>query len=240
MYLEPNTLSHNTNCVQRFPCMSEHNNKRTLVVHTRFPFQDMLRICTSLCRLQRAPGVYKCDVELAQRFFAALATEPDGIRATVQEAINRLAAAYRSPGANAKEELRQMLAAQSRGGAPGVRACAVAWALEVFEANDPFARHLCIVAAADEKPEVRRATIALPQSWHDCGAVNVRHVCSPDEHAAGAPRGSADGGLAWGSPLCKRAAVEPQCVAMCHAAAPAPCTHPQLQNPWVVHAFMQS
>jgi proteasome component ECM29 len=108
-----------------------------------------------LCALQRAPSVFKCDVELAERFFHALATEPDGIRAIVQEAINRLAAAYRAAPPAERQELKTMLSKQRVSAADGVRMCAVAWACTVFERGDPFARHLCILAAADAKPEVR-------------------------------------------------------------------------------------
>ena len=104
--------------------------------------------------MQRAPSVFKCDVELAQRFFHALATEPDGIRAVVQESINRLAAAYAGAGGAERASLKAMLTAQSRSEADGVRMCAVSWACSVFDQHDPFVADLCIMAASDSKPEV--------------------------------------------------------------------------------------
>jgi hypothetical protein len=75
--------------------------------------------------MQRAPKVFGADVETAARFFNALATEPDGIRATVQEAINRLAAAFKAlPSRSARRELQRMLDAQSRSASESVRTCA--------------------------------------------------------------------------------------------------------------------
>lgn len=69
--------------------------------------------------------MFGADVGTAARFFNALATEPDGIRATVQEAIRRLAAAFKglkSPATRA--ELQRMLEGQSRSESESVRTCA--------------------------------------------------------------------------------------------------------------------
>ena len=75
--------------------------------------------------MQRAPEVFGADVATAAQFFNALATEPDGIRATVQEAINRLAAAFTGlPSPAARAELQRMLEAQSRSESESVRTCA--------------------------------------------------------------------------------------------------------------------
>ena len=103
--------------------------------------------------------MYKGDLGIAERFFGALATEPDGVRATVQEALNRLSAAYKDLPPGRVGELREMLAAQARSAADGVRMCAVAWACAVLPFGDPFARHLCLMAAADAKQEVRDAML---------------------------------------------------------------------------------
>jgi hypothetical protein len=108
--------------------------------------------CSSM---QRAPGVFRGDVQVAQRFFQALATEPDGTRATVQEAINRLAKAYESTSAESNEAIKEMLTVQSQSSAGSVRTCAVTWACSIFAFGDPFARHMCVLAAADPKQEVR-------------------------------------------------------------------------------------
>lgn len=106
--------------------------------------------------MQRAPQVFEADVSTAAQFFNALVSEPDGIRATVQEAINRLASAFKSiPSASTRKELQRMLEAQSRSTSESVRACAVAWAVEVFPFDDPFSRTMCMRAAADARPGVR-------------------------------------------------------------------------------------
>ena len=96
--------------------------------------------------MQRAPDVFHSDVEIAGSFFQALAAEPDGIRATVQEAINRLAAAYKNlaEGSQVARALRAMLEAQSRSQVEGVRACSLNWAIEVFPFDNAFARMMCM------------------------------------------------------------------------------------------------
>lgn len=114
--------------------------------------------------MQRAPGVFGGDIQVAERFFQALSTEPDGTRATVQEAINRLAKAYESTSAESKEAIKGMLAVQSRSMAGSVRMCALTWACSIFAFGDPFARHLCVLAAADPKQEVRAHSGAAPVS----------------------------------------------------------------------------
>lgn len=107
--------------------------------------------------MQRAPDVFHSNVEIAGSFFQALAAEPDGIRATVQEAINRLAAAYKNvpDGSEVSRALRAMLEAQSRSQVEGVRACALNWAIEVFPFDDAYARMLCMRLASDPRPGVR-------------------------------------------------------------------------------------
>lgn len=42
----------------------------------------------------RAPALLAADASVAARFFAALATEPPGVRAALQEALSALAGAY--------------------------------------------------------------------------------------------------------------------------------------------------
>jgi hypothetical protein len=105
--------------------------------------------------VQRAPTVFGGDLTIALRFFGALASEADGIRATVQHALNRLAAAYRNLPEDSRADLKQLLTKQSRSDVPGVRLCVLTWACSVFPKEDPFAWHLCLLAAADPKPEVR-------------------------------------------------------------------------------------
>lgn len=105
--------------------------------------------------VQRSPRVFQYNVELAERFFHALAIEPDGIRAGVQESLNQLAAAYKGATGEKREWLKAMVTKQSRSEVSGVRMCAVTWACTVFEAADPFVANLCIMAASDSRPEVR-------------------------------------------------------------------------------------
>eukprot|EP00892_Ulva_mutabilis_P001254 jgi/Ulvmu1/11129/UM071_0012.1 len=108
---------------------------------------------------QRAPEVFHNDVEIAGSFFQALAAEPDGIRATVQEAINRLAAAYKglSEGSKLARGLRAMLEAQARSQSESVRGCALNWAIEVFPFDNAFARMMCMRLASDPRPGIRAA-----------------------------------------------------------------------------------
>lgn len=112
--------------------------------------------------MQRTPAVFEGNVEIAERFFHALSAEPDGSRATVQEAINRLASAYKGTPAAPQEAVKEMLTVQSRSTSDSVRMCAVAWACSIFAFDDPFARHLCVLAAADPKPEVCLVVHNLP------------------------------------------------------------------------------
>ena len=121
--------------------------------HDRLPVQDEYDLNSGVY-VQRQPAVFKADIELAQEFFHALASEPAGVRASVQEAINHLAAAYKDLPTAEQDTLKQMLTAQSRSAADGVRLCAVNWACSVFERSDPFAKHVCIMASSDAAPEV--------------------------------------------------------------------------------------
>ena len=107
--------------------------------------------------VQRAPEVFHNDVEIAGSFFQALAAEQDGIRATVQEAINRLAAAYKNlpEGSEVARGLRTMLEAQARSQAESVRGCALNWAIEVFPFDNSYARMMCLRLASDPRPGVR-------------------------------------------------------------------------------------
>jgi hypothetical protein len=116
-----------------------------------------MHLCLDLSAfaLQRVPNVFGGDLTIASRFFGALAMEADGIRATVQHALNRLATAYQNLPEDRNAGLKALLKEQSCSHVAGVRMCAVSWACTVLPSDDPFAWHLCVVAAADTKPEVR-------------------------------------------------------------------------------------
>ncbi len=86
---------------------------------------------------QRVPAVFRNDVALAKRFFAALTVEPAGARATVQEAISMLATAYEGAGPDVLFNLEQLLLESITSQDVGVRVASVKWAARLF----PF-RHM--------------------------------------------------------------------------------------------------
>jgi hypothetical protein len=92
------------------------------------------------------PKPLQGDVDVARRFFGALASEPSGSRAALQEAVGALAGAYATaaakrravggadPGAAAvrvEEELRDLLLGALGSDQPAVRLCAIQVGLHV-------------------------------------------------------------------------------------------------------------
>lgn len=58
---------------------------------------------------QRAPSVFASDASLAERMFAALGTEPQGVRTSVQGAVSVLASAYKGCAEDVREKIELLL-----------------------------------------------------------------------------------------------------------------------------------
>lgn len=102
--------------------------------------------------------------------FGALAAEPAGIKATVQEAINSMAGAYAGVTGPAADQLRALLTSSLASRYDSVRLCAITWAQQVYAFDDPYARHLCLVGAADSKHEVRGPPVGVLWVYSVCFA----------------------------------------------------------------------
>jgi len=105
----------------------------------------------------RQPQLFARDTSAAARFFQALVTEPPGVRASVQEAVGSLAAAYRGCTGTAAEEIESLLLTSIAAPEEGRRLAAVQWALRLFPFRHVAARYVCCTAAGDRKLEVREA-----------------------------------------------------------------------------------
>ncbi|GBF95386.1 hypothetical protein Rsub_07814 [Raphidocelis subcapitata] len=121
---------------------------------------------------QRLPEHFEGDVDVARRFFGALASEPSGSRAALQEAVGALAGAYASAAAKRRaagggdssaaavrveEDLRELLLGALGSDQPAVRLCAIQWFLRLFPPSDAASRYAAALAAGDPKPEIRDA-----------------------------------------------------------------------------------
>ncbi|GLI60137.1 hypothetical protein VaNZ11_002209, partial [Volvox africanus] len=122
---------------------------------------------------QRVPELLQPRIDIAKRFFVALADEPPGVRAAVQEATSALSRAFiivqqhpaSSGPATVSElgrvygdrtaELDELLLESVRSPKDAVRLCAVQWACRLFPFQHVPARWICVLAAGDNKHDVR-------------------------------------------------------------------------------------
>ncbi|EFN52702.1 hypothetical protein CHLNCDRAFT_138705 [Chlorella variabilis] len=107
---------------------------------------------------QRQPQAFAGRTDIAARFFAALATEPPGVRAAVQEATASLASAFRDAKGETAAALQQLLLESVGQQQPeAVRMAALQWAIKLFPFAHIPARYLCILAAADPRFQIAEA-----------------------------------------------------------------------------------
>jgi Proteasome stabiliser len=123
-------------------------------------------------------------VELAQRFFHALATEPAGMRVIVQEAINRLAEAYRVAPPAERQRIMAMLSHQRMHVSEGVRMCVVVWACSVFDQKGVGVSYRCLGVCCRQDAEVPRKGVRAyilrrpPPLQKQNGGMFNRHACA--------------------------------------------------------------
>jgi proteasome component ECM29 len=111
----------------------------------------------------RTPALVTGTADIAARVFGALASEPEGVRASVQGAARALARAYKGCGGGVAMAIEGLLlssidasASSAGGGAENSRRLVAAqWARELFPFDHVPARYLCVVAAGDAKADVR-------------------------------------------------------------------------------------
>jgi proteasome component ECM29 len=132
----------------------------------------------------RQPALVTGSPDIAERVFSALTSEPEGCRASVQDAARSLATAYGGCVGGVAMAIEGLLLASIEGtaavqGAPGVgqaggdtsrRLVAAQWARKLFPFSHVPARYLCVVAAGDAKPDVReegRAGLRPPEDDED-------------------------------------------------------------------------
>ena len=141
----------------------------------------------------RQPSLVTGTPDIAARVFSALSSEPEGCRASVQDAARSLAQAYGDCGGGVAMAIEGLLLASveetaaatgsgggggggggggvaSSGGEPSRRLVAAQWARKLFPFDHVPARYLCIVAAGDTKPDVReegKAGLRPPEDDED-------------------------------------------------------------------------
>ena len=117
----------------------------------------------------RQPSLVVGTPDLAARVFGALATEPEAVRPSVQDAARSLASAYKGCGGGVAMAIEGLLlssidaSAQSgaavtaaeAGGVGARRLVAAQWARDLFPFSHAPARYLCVVACGDGKQDVR-------------------------------------------------------------------------------------
>ena len=111
----------------------------------------------------RQPSLVVGTPDLAARVFGALATEPEAVRPSVQDAARSLASAYKGCGGGVAMAIEGLLlssidaSAQSgaavtaaeAGGVGARRLVAAQWARDLFPFSHAPARYLCVVACGD-------------------------------------------------------------------------------------------
>ncbi|KAK9795879.1 hypothetical protein WJX73_005986 [Symbiochloris irregularis] len=97
----------------------------------------------------RAPEPFQRRLSVASDMFQALATEPPGVRASLQEAISCLASAYRGCSGDNAHNIELMLLTSITSDLDAARLCAAQWAQRLFPFSFPAARYICCLACGD-------------------------------------------------------------------------------------------
>ncbi|KAK9834910.1 hypothetical protein WJX81_007994 [Elliptochloris bilobata] len=108
----------------------------------------------------RMPALLAANPPVAAHFFAALSTEPPGVRAALQEALGSLAGAYAGCKGAAATSMEALVLESIGSGEEAVRLAAAQWAARLFPFGHVPARYVCVLAAGDDKLGVREAGAA--------------------------------------------------------------------------------
>lgn len=108
---------------------------------------------------QRVPALFSDSPDVARRFFRALAEEPPGVRATVQEAVSCLGQSFKGAQGEAAGHICGLLLESVASSKDAVRSAAVQWASRLFPLNHIPTRYVLVVAAGDVKNEVREEAL---------------------------------------------------------------------------------
>lgn len=141
---------------------------------------------------QRCPAAFSSRPEVAERFFQALATEPPGVRAAVQESTTALAQAFRGAGGEAGAAVQALLLRTVTSPEEAVRGAAVQWAVRLYPFAHAPARYICILAAGDVRYSIAEAGLAGLQPPAPRGGGGGT-APSPSSAAAGAEAACARG-----------------------------------------------
>ena len=140
--------------------------------------------------------------------FRALPSEDAGARTALQEALAALAAVHAPAAAAAStapsvytasaptatspammQQLRQLLLGAAASDSPHARLSAVVWAGRVFPSDDVPSRYICLLGAADARPEVREEALRRlrPAGWAPPPSTPASLVSDPPAAAPAAP-----------------------------------------------------
>lgn len=106
---------------------------------------------------QRLPQSLEGRMDLAARFFEALASEPPGVRAAVAEATSALVAAFQDNDAAEQMALFDLVSTSAIQPQEAVRGAAIEWAKRLFSFDHVQARYVCIMGAADVNHQLASA-----------------------------------------------------------------------------------
>ncbi|XP_024395125.1 LOW QUALITY PROTEIN: uncharacterized protein [Physcomitrium patens] len=102
----------------------------------------------------RAPHLFNKNTDMAVRMFAALRSEPDSVRVTVQEALSSLANAYKAR-PDVFKEIESLLLENIKLSESGARFCSVLWATRLYPFSHAPSRFICMLGAGDVKLDIR-------------------------------------------------------------------------------------
>lgn len=107
----------------------------------------------------RMPHLFRDKIDMAVRLFAALKSEDQSLRLTIQEAVNSLATAYKGSSLEVLNDLEALLLENSQVEQGEVRFCAVRWATSLFDLEHCPSRYICMLGAADTKLDIRETAL---------------------------------------------------------------------------------